>query len=258
VLWLVTPVHGRFALTRLIFEQRARMLNELQARGIEARQVVVGDDANLATAREFGFHTLERPNVLGLRVNEGFEWAVREGGAAHVAYCGSDDWHAADYFADLPAPGFAKTSYWQAFVPPTGDRLVVMRSQCPAGGAPWVISRELIEPAGYRPADDTAPTAVDGSIADGIWAPIDALHRRSGNHERRLAKKRVFQPDDSDLLRMVDFKAGGEQITPFERVVGLKRKREIDSRTPWELLATRYPADLVGRMEKFYATKEAR
>jgi len=258
VLWLVTPVHGRVALTRLVFEQRARMLDELHGLGIEARQLVVGDDANLATAWEFDFHVLESPNPTGRRVNDGFEWAVHAGGATHVAYCGSDDWHLADYFATLPAPGFAKTSHWQAFVPPRGDRLVVMRSQNPAGGAPWVISRELIEPAGYRPADDRAPTAVDGSIADGVWAPIDAQHARSGNHERRLAKKRVFQYDDSDLLRMVDFKAGGEQITPFEAVVGTKRPREVDSRSPWELLATRYPVDLVERMEKFYASKEGR
>jgi hypothetical protein len=256
VLWLVTPVHGREALTRLVFEQRRRMLDELAARGIEARQLVVGDDSNLATARAFGFDVLRRRNPVGFRVNEGFEHAALWG-ATHVAYCGSDDWHHADYFATLPAPGFAKTSPWQAFVHPKGDRLVVMRSQHPAGGAPWVISRELIEPAGYRPADDEAPTAVDGSIADGIWRPIDVLHARSGNHERRLAKKRVFQHDDSDLLRMVDFKAGGEQITPFEAVVGVKRTREVDSRSPWETLATRYPADLVERMEKFYATKEA-
>lgn len=254
----MTPVHGRYALTRLIFEQRSRMLDELAARGIEARQLVVGMDANLEAAEDFGFETLTRTNDLGRRVNDGFEWACREGGATHVAYCGSDDWHLADYFATLPPPGFAKTCPWQAFVPPSGDRLVVMAWRHPAGAAPWVISRELIEPCGFRPARDDAPSGVDGEVAEGIWSYIEAT-TPGGNHEKRLAKKRVFQFDrDADRLRMVDFKAGGEQVTTFERVVGVKKPRELDTRAPWETLATRYPHDLVEGMERFYATKEAR
>lgn len=259
MLWLVTPVHGRHALTRVVFEQRARMLDELAGLGVPARQLVVGyRDANVDAALEFGFDVLVRPNTLGRRVNDGFEWACREGGATHVAYCGSDDWHLADYFATLPAPGTAKTCAVQAFVPPAGDRLVVMRSLNPAGGAPWILSRELIEPCGYRPADDNAPHGVDGSIADGIWAPIEA-RTKGGNHERRLAKKRAFVFDaEAHELRMVDFKAGGEQLTPFEAVVGFRQRRIRDSRQPWDVLAGAYPADLVARMEKFYATKGTR
>lgn len=257
MLWLVTPVHGRYALTRLIFAQRRRMLDELAERGVEARQLVVGDDANLYAAWEFDFQTMESPNPLARRVNDGFEWACREGGATHVAYCGSDDWHLADYFATLPAPGTAKTCAWQGFVPPSGDRLVVMAWRHPAGSAPWVISRELLEPSGFRPAKENARSGVDGEIADGIWRHIEAT-TPGGNHEKRLAKKRAFAFDrEADLLRMVDFKAGGEQLTAFERVVGFKKPRELDTRRPWETLATRYPADLVEAMEKFYATKEA-
>lgn len=256
MLWLVTPVFGRVALTRLCFEQRARMLDELATLGVEARQLVVGSDANLDTAQEFGFETLRAPNVLGLRVNNGFEWACREGGATHVAYCGSDDWHLADYFAQAPAPGHALTCQWQGFVPPDGLRLVVMRNQSPYGGAPWIISADLLAPSGYRPADDTAPHGVDGSVADGLIFGVTAPIKDWD--ERRRARKRVFQFDtEADLLRMVDFKGGGEQVTPFKAVVGVKRPRMFESREPFTELARVYPVDLVERMEKFYAERRA-
>ncbi len=260
MLWLVTPVHGREALTRVVFEQRARMLDELASLGewrVEARQLVVGDDGNLDTAREFGFHVLERPNVLGLRVNDGFEWAIREGGADFVAYCGSDDWHLAEFFTQLPGPDFASTSWWQAFVHPRGNRLVTIRGNSPYGHAPWIIPRQLLESCAYRPAQDDAMSAVDGSIAEGIGRAVQK--GLTDWHERRLARKRAFRFNmTADELRMVDFKAGGEQITPWERVVGVKRPRHYETDAPFEKLATRYPADLCERMERFYATKEAR
>lgn len=258
MLWLVTPVHGREALTRIIFEQRARMLNELWARGIETYQLVVGDDGNLDTAREHGFEVLERPNILGFKVNEGFEWACTTGGADAVAYCGSDDWHLADYFAALPEPGRMKTCSLQAFVPPTGDRLVVIRGDSPYGHAPWIISRELLDTCAHRPADDTAMSAVDGSIVTGLHNGARARLEPMPVRERRLALKRLYEFDtEADRLRMVDFKGGAEQITPWERVVGTKRPRHFETRHPFDELARRYPADLCERMESFYATQEA-
>lgn len=252
MLWLVTPVHGRYALTRICFEQRAAMLAELAALGVEARQLVVGEDRNLDTAREFGFETLKARNSVGLRVNDGFEWACREGGASHVAYCGSDDWHLASYFADLPAKGTVKTSRWQAFVSPLGDRLVVLRNTAHCGGAPWVIPRGVVRNCHYRPADDEKSRAVDASIAKSMTPRV------RWNERRRYAVDFVFNDEATDQLRMVDFKAGGEQITPWGRVVRRGPRPVLDSGKPFELLATRYPAALVERIQKFYATKEAR
>jgi hypothetical protein len=258
VLWLVTPVYGRLELTRIVFEQRARMLEELALLGMQARQLVVGDDANTDTAREFGFDVLERPNyTLGRRVNDGLEWACREGGASFVAFCGSDDWHLADYFARLPGEFEARTSRWQAFVSPRGDRLAVVRGQSPYGHAPWVLPRSLLERCGFRPANDDAPNGVDGSIAAGITAAAELGVQ--GWEERRIARKRAFRFDDgAGTFRMVDFKGGGEQVTPFERVIRRGGSPlEFDSREPFEELVRHYPVDLVERMEHFYASRGA-
>lgn len=263
MLWLVTPVFGRLELTRIVFEQRARMLEELDSLGVPARQLVVGDDANLDTAREFGFNVLERPNVLGLRVNEGFEWACREGGASHVAYCGSDDWHLAEFFTDLDSIASARTSAWQAFMEPTGRRLVAVRGLSSYGHAPWVVARTLLEPCGFRPSDDEAMHGIDGSIAngvaDGLAGPMPRDHnaRVAWRQHRKRIVRETFQEVPADWLRMVDFKGGGEQITPYRRVIPRGVGREtVESEAPFDTLATRYPADLVERMQRFYVDKE--
>lgn len=234
VLWLVTPVHGRPGLTRLCFEQRARLLHELAGLGVDARQVVVGNDGNLDTAREFGFTVLERPNVLGLRINDGFEFAFREGGADHVCYAGSDDWLLPEHLADVPVQGRARASRWITFVSPDGRFIAASEGSPPKGCAPWTLSRGLLEPVGFRPAADGLARMLDTSIMAGLPLP-----------RFRAFEFRALD----DPLRCVDFKSAGEQLTPWR----LHAQRRHVQPNPFEVLATRYPADLVARMEEFYA-----
>lgn len=256
MLWLVTPVYGREELTRVCLAQRARMLDELAALGVEARQLIVGDDGNLDTAREHDFTVLERPNPVGLRVNEGFEWACREGGATHVAYCGSDDWHLASYFAEVYDDA-VKTSRLQGFVSPDGRRLVVIEGTGACGGAPWVIPAALLAHCGYRPSNDKGTRAIDASIADSVIAGAVSL-ARAGGVAKRDALRRLFRFDGAaDKLRMVDFKGGGQQITPYERIVTPNREVVLDSRKPFQTLGRCYPADLCEEMARFYASREA-
>lgn len=234
VLWLVSPVHGRASLTRLCLEQRARLLDELAGHGIDAHVVVIGDDENVETARELGFEVLERPNVLGLRINDGLEWAFREGGADHAVYVGSDDWLLPEHLADVPAQGRARASRWISIVSPDGRRIAAVEGAPFKGRAPWTLSRKLLEPVGFRPADDTLRRFLDTSIMDGF--PVS----RAAAFE--------YHPED-DPLRCVDFKSRGEQLTPWR----LQAPSRFAQPNPFEVLATRYPADLVERMEKFYA-----
>lgn len=230
VLWIVTPVYGRASLTRICFEQRRRLLEELASLGVEARQVVVGNDANLDTARECGFVTLERPNVLGYRVNEGFEYACREGGADHLIYAGSDDWLLAEPLADLPPSGRVRASAWNTWVSPDGREMGSVDHPPVLGNAPWTVSREALEPLGFRPVRDGLMSGIDTSMAD------------------RLGEQRFdFHPHD-DPLRWVGFKGGGEQITPWE----LQVPTRYASGDVFARLALRYPADLCARMEEFY------
>lgn len=234
MLWLVSPVHGREGLTRLCLEQRRILVDELAELGLEAHVLVIGQGTDLGAARELELQVLERPNVLGLRVNDGLEWAFREGGATHAAFVGSDDWLTADHLADLPAQGRARASRWVSFVSPDGRLLASMEGAPPKGRVPWTMSRELLEPVGFRPADDTARRGVDSSILRGLPVP--------------RAEAFEFRPDD-DPLRCVDFKTRGEQLTPWRLQAASRYSRP----NPFELLATRYPLELVERMEKFYA-----
>lgn len=236
-LWIVTPVHGRVDRTRICLEQRARLLVELDAAGLDAYQVVVGDDENLETAREYGFETLERPNLLGLRINDGFEYAAREG-ADFVVYAGSDDWMLPGFLLDLPARGRARASRWMTYVSPDGREWASMPSSGPIWHPPWTISRELLEPCGFRPARDAAMSGLDSYIAEGMGSP------RGEAFERHA---------DDDPLRCVDFKGPEEQITPWRWITSARYRRP----DPFEKLATRYPADLCRRMEDYYAACSA-
>lgn len=231
---LVTPVHGRVELTRICLEQRARLLHELAGLGVDAFQVIVGDDRNLDTAREFGFHVLECPNVLGLRINDGFEFALRELCAEHVCYVGSDDWLLPAHLADVPAQGRARSSRWMATVTPDGNLLACVDGSPPKGRVPWTLSRELLAPVGFRPADDTLTRNLDTSILRGLQVPAREAFE--------------FHPED-DPLRFVDFKSRDAQLTPW----GVHASGRHARPNPFEVLATRYPADLCERMEDFYA-----
>lgn len=233
------------------------MLAELASEGIEAQAVVVGDDANLTTARELGFHVLDRPNVLGRKVNDGIEFACREGGADFVTYIGSDDWALASWFTTMPPAGQVKTSRWVAFVAPGGESLIVREAVGSVGNAPWIIPRALLEPSEFRPVRDNRMNGIDGSIRDGVtpppperWEYAAAAEWREAGRERFA---RRFLREDGDELRVVDFKGSKEQITSYGLVASRARWVRYAEPDPWSALATRYPVDLVERMQKFYA-----
>lgn len=268
-LWLVIPVHGREGLTRLCLEQKLLLEGELARHGVECHVLVVGDDGNIDTARELGFHTLERPNRhLGRKINDGFEWACREGGAHYVSFVGSDDWVMAEFLADFPKPDRVRSAMHQAFVSPGGQRLIVRTAPGPMGGAPWVIPTALLAECDFRPVwRDHKMNGMDYLIARSLAPrPIGSTKGMTPaeREHRRAQKARELQRYDqrpADLLRMVDFKGTREQITEWRTVVpthpGPKLLLDVEGRDVWETLATRYPAELVGRMEKFYAEGRA-
>lgn len=103
IVWFNTPAFQRYALSEIVFEQRARAIEKLSLAGIEAHQVVVADDENLELARSFGFETFERDNEwLGKRFSDGYEYAV-EHGATHVFPIGSDSWCDPQFVIDAVA-----------------------------------------------------------------------------------------------------------------------------------------------------------
>jgi hypothetical protein len=233
---LVMPVHGRAALARIVMEQRLRLVYDLAGLGVDAEMVVVGDDENLDTAREFGFHVVESPNPLGRRINDGFEFAFRELGADHAVFNGSDSWLMPGPLAVLPEPGRVRTSRHLALC--SADFLVCIPSDTMWGRAPWTISRALMEPSGFRPVLDSKPRGLDGSLRSAVLS---------------VNRKAFWTPQGDPPLRVVDFRRGPweEQMTPWERLVPRRGAGKLDS---WETLATAYPPDLVGQMQRYYAT----
>ena len=268
-LWLVIPVHGREGITRLCLEQKVDLQDKLAGRGIAVHVLVVGNDQNLASARELGFDVLERPNRhLGRKLNDGIEWACREGGANYVSFVGSDDWVLAEYMADFPAPDRVRSAPHQAFVSPGGQRMIVRTASGAMGGAPWVIPTALLAECGFRPVwRDHKMSGMDWLIARSLFArPMGDTKGMTPDEreERRAQKRRELQRWDlrpADPFRMVDFKGTREQISEWSTVVpthpGPKLIADYEGADVWETLATRYPAELVARMEKFYTEGRA-
>lgn len=56
-----------------------RIFAEARELGVECQAVVIGNDDNLKLARSLGFATIEAPNWLGRKYNDGHAWALAEG-----------------------------------------------------------------------------------------------------------------------------------------------------------------------------------
>jgi hypothetical protein len=76
-LWFVVPACGRAKLARICLRQLRRTCDALTDNGVDATAVVIADDANLKTARSFGFATVKRNNdFLSAKFNDGIQLAM--------------------------------------------------------------------------------------------------------------------------------------------------------------------------------------
>lgn len=237
VLWFVSAAYRRYEITRLCLAQRRELCDELAAHGIEAHGVIVADDENLDLARDYGFHALDRPNTVGRKVNDGIEYACREGGADYVAPVGSDDWMLASYVSQLPTErNLVHTSARLAIVSPDARQIAHVRPSTTDGYIPWLIPRRLLERCGFRPASDTRDRGIDGSIASGL------RRRNPGLYITQL---------DVHPLQVVDFKSATVQVTDYAKL----RRRKLfvrEQRDPFRALAEAYPRSLVRQARLAY------
>lgn len=235
--WIVSPAHGRFAVTRLVLEQRRRLCRDLAVRGIDARMLITASDENLDLAREYGAVAVETPNrPLGRKCNIGLERAAREG-ADWIVWVGSDDWIHPDVFDPLPyqREGRERILIGQrvAIVDLATGMLMRCLSPSKYGAIPWIVPRGMLEPSRFRPVRPDLARGLDGALIRGIRlsrAPLD-WH--------------CLDPHD---LRCVDFKSG-VNITPFERLEG---HATGPLEPAWSALVERYPADLVERARRIH------
>lgn len=221
--WLVIPAWRRVAVTRLCLAQKQQLVARLAVRGITCHVAVIADDENLDVAAEFAFDTVEQRNVLGLKVNDGMQYAC-DRGADYVAFVGSDDWIHEDWFDMLlepRAPGREPliSGHLISVVDMVTGRLRRLGVRGPSGVPPWLMPRHALAPSGFRPSRDDRVSGMEGRIQLGL-GPVEWLFH-----------------DPHDLTR-VDFKTA-ENMTPYDRISRLLGYGE-EITDPWTHLAARY------------------
>lgn len=244
----VVPVHDRLRLAAICLRQLRRTCDALTAEGVDATAILIADSINLGRLQRrlgrgflnFGFY--ERENrFLSRKFNDGIQCALDPAITAHpadyVVPCGSDDFVDHRLFLDLPdhrtVVGFQRMS----FVREDGLEITTTILDYPGGSGIRIYPRALMEPVGYRPADEDRTRACDTSILTNLQ--IHHGHRLRIDH-RHLHDRQI-----------VDFKSGGTQLNPYDAVV--RTRRSNTQQNPFQELAAHYPAEAVAEMQAHYA-----
>lgn len=244
--WFVVPAHGRVDLAAVCLRQLARTCAALVDAGVDASAVVIACDANLETAVELDFGTIERPNdPLGRKWNDGYELAGRTG-VDYVIPFGSDDWIDHELvLAWLVAPGDVRCTRSSAVVNETGNRLarlnITYGGNLDFGDGVRMIPTELLAAVRYRPAEEDAKRAIDTSVWHGI--------------AKSLGRKPVASFTELHSLQIVDFKSRAGQLNPYAGFLTDRRIETVESDDPFGQLAAIYPAAAVEEMAALYDRK---
>jgi hypothetical protein len=240
-LWFCCPAYGRAALTRICLTQLRRTCDALEHEGIRASAVVVADDENLDTAHQLGFATVRRNNTyLSRKFNDAIQLALDPRHNPHPAdYAvpiGSDDWVDHQLFLDLP--DWDTMVGWQrlAVVREDGQELVARHLNYQGGAGIRIYPRQLMEPLGYRPADEDRARACDTSI----FTNLVRYHGQAMRVEHR----------GSHACQIVDWKSPREQLNHSD---SLSVHRGESLGDPYEALADWYPAVALREMRAHYA-----
>lgn len=237
------PAHGRLALAQICMKQLRRTCDALCAEGIEASAVVVADDENLDTARQFGFATIRRDNrFLARRFNDAVALALdsryNPAPVDYVVPCGSDDWVDHRLFLDLPPAdtvvGFQRISV----VREDGRELTVRHLNYTGGSGIRIYPAALMQPLEFRPADEDRKRACDTSILTNLLR----------HHGQRMRVEHRHLHDH----QIVDWKSPAEQLNSYAELGVFRAASTAD---PFEALADVYPAEALEEMREHYASR---
>ena len=242
-LWFVVPAAGRLEMAAVCLRQLARSCAALTAGGLRSSAVVIADDETLEVAEGLGFATVRRENrPLGRKWNDGYQLAG-EAGVDFVVPFGSDDWidPQAILAAPLPEPGEIRCFMRSAVVREDGRRLARLNIQYPSGGACVqgdgirIIPTAVLEPCGFRPAEEDRDRAIDSSV----WRTL-----------ARSAKPR-YTYFDLHPLQIVDWKSGdGWQLNSYADCQRFREGPELTD--PFAAVAEVFPAGSVDEMRGVY------
>jgi len=198
----VTPVHRRHELTRLCMQHRARMIEELEADGLTAFAVMVGDDPyHSDTANMTGAEWVEWPNdapALGAKFNAGYE-AAAASGATHVFAIGSDSWLHPSALDDIALYEDAVTSFAPlSCMRPDGLERLDMNVRYEAG-----FGVGMIYPVKHLPAEPCDPTKSRGCDSS-TWRRVG--HGKLGVKWHEGVPARAFVNFSSPVIQVTDYR----------------------------------------------------
>ena len=237
-LWLIIPAWGRYEVTQIAFPQLADCCDTLTAvHGIDAHAVVIGNDENLAYARQHGFDTIEQTNQpLARKWNDGYQHAA-EHGADFFVPCGTDDWLDPAYLAQLPEGRQIRATRWATSIREDGRKLLQFFVDYEGGDGIRIIPRVLLEGCRFRPADDYRERAIDTSV----WRTM-----------KRTAPGFSFVYSTAPL-NVVQFQSVEPQLNAYQALKTRFRHEELDA--PFDVLRSRYPAEFVSAAEEMYRAR---
>jgi len=247
-LFFVVPVHERLSLAAICLRQLRRTCDALIADGVDATAVLIADTDNMLRlgnhigGHMLGFATVIRDNrFLSRRFNDGIQLALdpayNPAPADYVVPFGSDDWADHRLFLDLPGPHTAVGFQQMSFVREDGQEISTTTLNYRGGAGIRIYPRQLMEPVGYRPADEDRARACDTSILTNLSVYYgDELHVEHRHlHDRQI----------------VDWKTDGVQLNRYESIVRARPSRGgVD---PFEALAGIYPDESLAEMRAHYA-----
>lgn len=240
----VVPVHGRLQLAQICLRQLRRTCDALIQGGVSASAVIVSDRHTLKQLDplELGFAIVERDNSFtSRRFNDGIQLATdpkhNQSPADYVVPFGSDDWADHRLFLEpLPGPDTIFGFQWMSFVSENGCEISSRHLNYEGGSGIRIIPRELVEPLGYRPADEDRLRGCDTSI-------LVNLRRHHGD---RLKVKHWHLHE----RQIVDWKTSGAQLNSYRAVTSLHQGNA--ERDPFTVLVEFYPAEALAEMEEHY------
>ncbi len=244
-LWFCMPVSGRQQLTQICLRQLRRTCDALTESGIEATAVVVGDDESIDVAAELGFGTVYRDNqFVSRKFNDGIQLAcdptVNPRPADFVMPIGSDDWIDWRIIREpiLPEPDEIVGFQHISFVRGDGREIAKTFLNVTGGCGMRLYPRQLLEPLGYRPAEEDLYRGCDTSI----------LTRVRIANQQNVKVMNV----DIDPRQIVDWKTPGAQLNEYDKVLSRHSRNSDAADDPFVELEPFFPAEALDEMWAHY------
>lgn len=232
-LLLIVPAWKRADLAAICYRQHA----DLRARarrlyGLDLDVLVIANDRNLEAAAAAGLLTLEYENLLGAKLNLGYQYAAREG-FDYVCPIGSDSWMLPERVGQLPRQGTVLCTRNYTCVDAAGRRQGWFQIGYDGGVGSRIFPTGMLKACGYRPLRDRQMHGCDSQT----WRSVTSSRARPP----RLAYTNLHPSE------VVGFQSD-TQITSFDR---LADRFLVEWQPPLTGL-DRYPARLVDEIRAYY------